>query len=65
MPGRIPALLDRSRNNFQVFESAAILLYLVQHYDKDHKFFFQDPDLESESFQWISFAVCHFLLGTS
>ena len=58
--GRIPTLVDRSRNNFNVFESAAILLYLQQHYDKDNKFAFDretDPDNYSEMLQWIFFAV--------
>jgi len=57
--GRIPAIVDRSRDNFKVFESAAILLYLQQHYDKENKFGF-DPVTEandySETLQWISFA---------
>lgn len=60
--GRIPALVDRSRNNFNVFESAAILLYLQQHYDKENKFAFDrdaDPDNYSVMLQWIFFAVCH------
>jgi len=53
--GRIPALVDRSRDNFKVFESSAILLYLVQHYDKDHKFFPKDLDQQNEILQWIFF----------
>ena len=58
--GRIPTLVDRSRNNFVVFESAAILLYLQQHYDKENKFAFDrnaDPDNYSELLQWIFFVV--------
>ena len=58
--GRIPTIVDRSRNDFSVFESAAILLYLQQHYDKDNKFAFDkdtDPDNWSEMLQWIFFAV--------
>jgi len=56
--GRIPALVDDSRGGFKVFESAAILLYLAQHYDKDHKLSFDpvtDPDNYSEALQWIFF----------
>ncbi|KAI0751422.1 glutathione S-transferase C-terminal-like protein [Daedaleopsis nitida] len=56
--GRIPTLVDRSRNNFVVFESAAILLYLQQHYDKENKFALDpatDPDDYSEMLQWIFF----------
>ncbi|KZP25359.1 glutathione S-transferase [Athelia psychrophila] len=57
--GRIPVLVDRSRNNFNVFETAAILLYLEQHYDKEKKFTFDpatQPDDFSEQLQWIAFA---------
>jgi glutathione S-transferase len=58
--GRIPALVDRSRNDFAVFETAAILLYLAQTYDKDHKLWFDpvnEPDAYSEMLQWTFFAV--------
>ncbi|KAH9938451.1 glutathione S-transferase-like protein [Fomitopsis serialis] len=57
--GRIPTLVDRSRNNFVVFETAAILLYLQQHYDKENKFGFDpvtQPDDYSVQLQWIFFA---------
>jgi glutathione S-transferase len=58
--GRIPVLADRSRENFYVFESSAILLYLAQHYDKGHVFWFdaeKDPNDYSEMLQWLFFAV--------
>ncbi|EIM81288.1 glutathione S-transferase-like protein [Stereum hirsutum FP-91666 SS1] len=57
--GRIPTLTDRSRGNFNVFETAAILLYLAQHYDKEGKFWFdiaKEADDYSEMLQWIFFA---------
>lgn len=59
--GRIPVLVDRSRNNFVVFETAAILLYLSQHYDKDYKFWFKSDDENggndySQMLQWMFFA---------
>jgi len=55
--GRIPALVDGSRNNFAVFESAAILLYLGEHYDKHEVFHFaSSSDEQSEMLQWIFFA---------
>jgi glutathione S-transferase len=64
--GRIPALVDRTRasttggEGFSVFETAAITLYLSNHYDKDHKFWFdpvQQPEHYSEMLQWIFFIV--------
>ncbi|KAG7088549.1 hypothetical protein E1B28_012531 [Marasmius oreades] len=57
--GRIPTLVDGLRNNFTVFESMAILLYLANHYDKDRKFSF-DPSSQaneySEAVQWMAWA---------
>ena len=54
--GRIPAL---AHNGFNVFETSAILLYLVAEFDKENKFGFDpkaDPLLYSEMLQWLFFA---------
>lgn len=53
--GRIPAIIDHSRNSFPVFESGAIFLYLVEHYDKECRFSFDDADEKSEMIQWLFF----------
>lgn len=57
--GRIPTLVDRSRGDFAVFETAAINLYLAQQYDKEFQFWFnplEDSNDYSEMLQWIFFA---------
>ncbi|KAK1225128.1 Glutathione S-transferase 2 [Marasmius sp. AFHP31] len=57
--GRIPTLVDGLRNNFPVFESMAILLYLGQHYDTGRKFSFDpsaQPNEYSEALQWMAWA---------
>ncbi|KAG8912756.1 glutathione S- transferase, nitrogen catabolite repression regulator [Tulasnella sp. 418] len=57
--GRIPAIVDDNREGFKVFETAAILLYLSQHYDKDFTYWFDpanDANNYSEALQWIFFA---------
>lgn len=44
--------------DFAVFESAAIILYLVQRFDPEYKLSFPaQSDDESEALQWIFFAV--------
>lgn len=66
--GRIPCLVDRNRNDFAVFESAAILLYLAQHYDTQNKFAFdpvQKPDDYSQMLQWVFFTVSDIHSGGS
>ena len=58
--GRIPVLTDRSRGDFHVFETSAIMLYLAQHYDKGYGYWFdaeKDPKDYSEMLQWIFFTV--------
>ena len=58
--GRIPVLVDKNRNDFTVFESAAILLYLEQHYDPQLRFSFDakfEPEDYSQLLQWIFFVV--------
>jgi len=53
--GRIPAI---SHNGFNVFETSAILTYLAQAFDKDHKFSADVADVQghSEDLQWLFFA---------
>lgn len=57
--GRIPVLVDRAREDFVVFETAAILLYLEQHYDPERKLGFDpvsQPNDYSEMLQWMLWA---------
>ncbi|KAI8846440.1 glutathione S-transferase [Chytridium lagenaria] len=51
--GRIPAMVDHARGDFNVFESGAMLLYLAEHYDPDHKILSADPNKKSEAIQWL------------
>ncbi|KIJ57350.1 hypothetical protein M422DRAFT_23388 [Sphaerobolus stellatus SS14] len=71
--GRIPAIVDHTRDDFAVFETSAILLYLSQHFDKEHKIWYNpmtEPNLHSEELQWIFFThggigpIAHFLRDT-
>ncbi|PQE25554.1 glutathione S-transferase II protein [Rutstroemia sp. NJR-2017a BBW] len=55
--GRIPALVDHDRNDFAVFEGAAILAYMTRHYDPEHKFSFTDSDDVSRAEQWIAWQL--------
>ncbi|KAF8634263.1 hypothetical protein AX17_004220 [Amanita inopinata Kibby_2008] len=57
--GRIPVLLDKTRDNFAIFETSAILLYLTDHCDKNKVFTFdpvKQPKEYSEMVQWLFFA---------
>lgn len=52
--GRIPTIVDRSNNDFVVFESGAILWYLAEKYGI---FLSDDPNTRSETMQWIMFQM--------
>ncbi len=52
--GRIPTIVDRSNNDFVVFESGAILWYLAEKYGK---FLPQSAQASSETLQWLMFQM--------
>ena len=52
--GRIPTIIDRDSNNFAVFESGAILVYLAE---KTGKFMPTDIKGRSEVMQWLMFQM--------
>lgn len=55
--GRVPALVDHNKNDFTVWESGAILYYLVEQYDKEGKFFGKDVAEKTVVMQWLTFQL--------
>lgn len=54
--GRIPAIVDYSRNSQRVFETGSILLYLKEWYDGQRFLLhFEDDTDETEMVSWIFF----------
>jgi len=52
--GRIPAIVDREANNFAVFESGAIMIYLAE---KAGRLIPADPEGRSRVIQWLMFQM--------
>ncbi|WP_299787292.1 glutathione S-transferase family protein [uncultured Shewanella sp.] len=52
--GRIPAIIDRDNDDFAVFESGAILLYLAE---KTGQFLPDKPKERSQAIQWLMFQM--------
>ncbi|KEY74604.1 hypothetical protein S7711_05035 [Stachybotrys chartarum IBT 7711] len=55
--GRIPTFVDRNNNNFPVWESNAILMYLMDRYDSENKtgFLGTTPEEKAQVIQWLFF----------
>ncbi|KAA1175628.1 glutathione S-transferase [Marinobacter salinexigens] len=52
--GRIPVIVDRDNDNFVVFESGAIMIYLAEKYGQ---FYPADPKVRSRAQQWLMFQM--------
>ncbi|KAI5845652.1 glutathione S-transferase C-terminal-like protein [Morchella snyderi] len=55
--GRTPALIDHFNNDFTIWESGAIMLYLVGKYDKEHNISFADFDSTAIANQYLMFQM--------
>ncbi|KZT58762.1 glutathione S-transferase [Calocera cornea HHB12733] len=53
--GRIPALIDHENDDFVLWESDAILVYLVERYDTDHKLSAATDAERALQNQWLFF----------
>ncbi|TFK45314.1 glutathione S-transferase C-terminal-like protein [Heliocybe sulcata] len=53
--GRIPTIVDHSNNDFVLWESNAILTYLADKYDTEHKFSASTEDDKYKQLQWLFF----------
>ncbi|KAI9293671.1 hypothetical protein K502DRAFT_331350 [Neoconidiobolus thromboides FSU 785] len=51
--GHIPAIVDHTNNDFSVFESGAILLYLADKYGPEYKLLLEDNKSKSEAIKWV------------
>ena len=53
--GRIPTLVDHQNGDFVIWESSAIVLYLVDKYDPEHKLSVMDEKEKYQLIQWLFF----------
>ncbi|KAF9809796.1 hypothetical protein IEO21_07271 [Rhodonia placenta] len=53
--GRIPTLIDHKDNDFVVWESNAIIIYLVEKYDTAHRISAATPNDKVFELQWLFF----------
>ncbi|KAI0829863.1 glutathione S-transferase C-terminal-like protein [Trametes gibbosa] len=53
--GRIPTLVDHTNGDFTIWESNAILIYLVDRYDKEKKISVTEEGDKYKLYQWLFF----------
>lgn len=49
--------MDDPNTDIQIFESGAIILYLIETYDKDHKLTYRTPKERALQSQWLMYQV--------
>lgn len=54
--GRVPALVDHTNGDYVIWESGAILLYLVERFDKENKLFATDLKDRTDIHVWLYFS---------
>jgi len=55
--GRLPTIIDHKNGDFVLWETGAIIEYLIAKYDKDHKISYEDEKLDFLTKQWLFFQV--------
>lgn len=55
--GRLPALIDHRNNDLVIWESGAIIQYLVDKYDTERKISFVDEADKYHAIQWLMFQM--------
>lgn len=55
--GRLPALVDHNNNDLAIWESGAIILYLVGKYDPEEKMGFKNFEDNMKAVQWLMFQM--------
>lgn len=53
--GRIPALVDHKNGDFAIWESGAIILYLIDKYDTEKRISVSDEKEHYQLIQWLFF----------
>lgn len=54
--GRLPAIIDPN-TGIQMWESGAIILYLIEQYDKENKLSFSTSPERYQCYQWLMFQM--------
>lgn len=55
--GRLPALVDHHNNDFTIWESGAMIMYLVGKYDPEEKISFKNYEDNASAVQWLMFQM--------
>ena len=53
--GRIPTLIDHRNGDFVIWESNAIVMYLIEKYDKEKRLTVESEKEKAELMQWMFF----------